>query len=164
MGKSLYLEASSGIAGDMFVAALLDLGADRKALDKAISSIPAKGFTVEIGRVQKAGIDCCDFNVILDKEHETMTTTWPISTAPCRKQGKRFMKNTTTIMRKKAIIMRRKNITATAMKKVTIMKSTTATAMKKATITRKKSTTVTVMKTITIMTMERDTIIMNTAI
>lgn len=70
MGKSLYLEASSGIAGDMFVAALLDLGADRKALDKAISSIPAKGFTVEIGRVQKAGIDCCDFNVILDKEHE----------------------------------------------------------------------------------------------
>lgn len=70
MGKSLYLEAASGIAGDMFVAALLDLGADRKALDKAISSIPAKGFTVEIGRVQKAGIDCCDFNVILDKEHE----------------------------------------------------------------------------------------------
>lgn len=70
MAKSLYLEASSGIAGDMFVAALLDLGADRKVLDKALSSIPAKGFTVEIGRVQKAGIDCCDFNVILDKEHE----------------------------------------------------------------------------------------------
>ena len=53
MGKSLYLEAASGIAGDMFVAALLDLGADRKALDKALSSIPAKGFKVEIGRVQK---------------------------------------------------------------------------------------------------------------
>lgn len=64
------MEASSGIAGDMFVAALLDLGADRKALDRAVSSIPAKGFTVEIGRVQKAGIDCCDFNVILDKDHE----------------------------------------------------------------------------------------------
>lgn len=64
------MEASSGIAGDMFVAALLDLGADRKALDRAISSIPAKGFTVEIGRVQKAGIDCCDFNVILDRDHE----------------------------------------------------------------------------------------------
>ena len=57
MGKSLYLEASSGIAGDMFVAALLDLGADRKVLEKALDSIPAKGFTVEISRVQKAGID-----------------------------------------------------------------------------------------------------------
>ena len=64
------MEASSGIAGDMFVAALLDLGADRKVLEKALDSIPAKGFTVEISRVQKAGIDCCDFNVILDKEHE----------------------------------------------------------------------------------------------
>ena len=70
MGKSLYLEASSGIAGDMFVAALLDLGANRKVLEKALDSIPAKGFTVKISRVQKAGIDCCDFNVILDKEHE----------------------------------------------------------------------------------------------
>jgi pyridinium-3,5-bisthiocarboxylic acid mononucleotide nickel chelatase len=64
------LEASSGIAGDMFVASLLDLGADRKVLEKALDSIPAKGFKVEISRVQKAGIDCCDFNVILDKEHE----------------------------------------------------------------------------------------------
>ena len=64
------MEASSGIAGDMFVASLLDLGADRKVLEKALDSIPAKGFQVEISRVQKAGIDCCDFNVILDKEHE----------------------------------------------------------------------------------------------
>lgn len=64
------MEASSGIAGDMFVASLLNLGADRKVLEKALDSIPAKGFKVEISRVQKAGIDCCDFNVILDKEHE----------------------------------------------------------------------------------------------
>ena len=71
------------------------------------------------------------------------------------------MKN--TIMRKKAIIMRRKNITDTAMKKAIITKRKSTTAMKKV-IIMKKSITVTVMKTITIMTMERDTIIMNTAI
>ena len=70
MGKQLYLEASSGISGDMFVAALLDLGADQKVLEKALSSIPAKGFEIKISRVQKSGIDCCDFNVILDAEHE----------------------------------------------------------------------------------------------
>lgn len=70
MGKTLYLEATSGIAGDMFVGAMLDLGADQEVLKKALSTISAKGFTYEITRVDKAGIDCCDFNVILDAEHE----------------------------------------------------------------------------------------------
>ena len=70
MGKSIYLETSSGISGDMFVAAMLDLGADVNVLARALDSIPASGFKVEVSRVQKAGIDCCDFNVILDAEHE----------------------------------------------------------------------------------------------
>ena len=70
MGKSLYLETSSGISGDMFVAAMLDLGADVEVLSDALNSIPAGGFNVEVSRVQKSGIDCCDFNVILDAEHE----------------------------------------------------------------------------------------------
>ena len=68
--KSLYLECASGISGDMAVAALLDVGADEAALRKALDSIPARGFTVEISRVKKAGIDCADFNVILDEAHE----------------------------------------------------------------------------------------------
>ncbi len=70
MGNTLYLECTAGISGDMTVAALLDLGADRDVLMKALNSIPAKGFSVEIGRVKKAGIDCCDFRVLLDGQHE----------------------------------------------------------------------------------------------
>lgn len=70
MGKTLYLECSAGISGDMMAAALLDLGADRAVLDGVLGSIPAGGFSVEVGRVKKAGIDCCDFNVKLDAEHE----------------------------------------------------------------------------------------------
>ena len=66
--KSLYLECNAGISGDMLVAALLDLGADKEALDKALHSIPAKGFEYKISRVSKAGVDCCDFDVILDEE------------------------------------------------------------------------------------------------
>ncbi|MCM1160157.1 MAG: nickel pincer cofactor biosynthesis protein LarC [Roseburia sp.] len=70
MGNTLYLECTAGISGDMTVAALLDLGADRDVLMKVLNSIPVKGFSIETGRVKKAGIDCCDFRVILDERHE----------------------------------------------------------------------------------------------
>lgn len=70
MTEKLYLDCLSGISGDMFVAAMIDLGADLKALEKAIRSIPDEGFHTEIRRVKKSGIDCCDFNVVLDDLHE----------------------------------------------------------------------------------------------
>ena len=39
MGKTLYLECYSGISGDMTVAALLDLGADRSVLDRVLNDV-----------------------------------------------------------------------------------------------------------------------------
>ena len=68
--KTLYLECNSGISGDMTVAALLDLGADEKVLRQVLDSMPVSGFEVEISRVKKAGLDVCDFNVILDGGNE----------------------------------------------------------------------------------------------
>ena len=70
MGKTLYLECESGISGDMTVAALLDLGADQQVLKKALASLPVQGFDIRISRVKKSGLDACDFDVVLDKEHE----------------------------------------------------------------------------------------------
>lgn len=70
MGRTLYLECNSGISGDMTVAALLDLGANQTVLEEALKSLPVQGFETEISRVKKAGLDACDFNVKLDKEHE----------------------------------------------------------------------------------------------
>lgn len=66
----LYLECGSGISGDMMVAALLDLGADRNVLAAALNSLPVPGFQIAINRVLKSGLDACDFAVILDKHHE----------------------------------------------------------------------------------------------
>lgn len=70
MGKTLYLECESGISGDMTVAALLDLGADQKVLREALASLPVQGFDIRISRVKKSGLDACDFDVVLDTEHE----------------------------------------------------------------------------------------------
>ncbi len=70
MEKKLYFECTSGISGDMTVAALLDLGADEKVLREAIESIPATGFDIKISRVKKSGLDACDFDVLLDEKHE----------------------------------------------------------------------------------------------
>ena len=70
MGKTLYLECYSGISGDMTVAALLDLGVDRAVLDRVLKSLKVSGFETKISRVVKSGIDACDFDVVLDKEHE----------------------------------------------------------------------------------------------
>ena len=65
----LYLECNSGISGDMTVAALLDLGADRQVLLNALSSLPLTGYSIEIKDVYKSGIRACDFNVILDHDN-----------------------------------------------------------------------------------------------
>lgn len=69
-GKTLYLECCSGISGDMTVGALLDLGADECVLREVLKSLPVQGFQIAITRVKKAGLDVCDFDVILDEVHQ----------------------------------------------------------------------------------------------
>ena len=67
--RELYLECYSGISGDMTVAALLDLGADREVLKESLKSLPVGGFRTEITRVKKSGLDACDFSVILEQDN-----------------------------------------------------------------------------------------------
>jgi uncharacterized protein (TIGR00299 family) protein len=69
MKKILYLECNSGISGDMTVGALLDLGADREVLLKALESLNVDGYHLQFGRTKKNGIDAFDFHVHLDDEH-----------------------------------------------------------------------------------------------
>ena len=67
--RSLYFDCSNGISGDMSVAALLDLGADKEVLDIALSSIKTDEFDYKITKVKKHGISALDFNVILKHDN-----------------------------------------------------------------------------------------------
>lgn len=73
-GRTLWLDCQAGVAGDMLVAALLDLAEDAEAAERAVrialAALPVEGFSLEVGRVSKAGISCLDFNVVLDEAHE----------------------------------------------------------------------------------------------
>ena len=72
MSTTLYLECSSGISGDMTVAALLDLGASERHLREALATLPvANEFSVAVSHVHKNGIAAVDFDVELDAAHET---------------------------------------------------------------------------------------------
>ena len=68
--NKLYLDCQSGISGDMFVGAMLDLGADQIILNHVLKSLPVSGYNVVISKVIKNGIKGCDFNVILEKAFE----------------------------------------------------------------------------------------------
>ena len=67
---TLIIDGTSGISGDMTVAALLDLGASEEHLREQLATLPVDGFEVAVTRVNKHGIDARDFDVQLASELE----------------------------------------------------------------------------------------------
>lgn len=64
--KTLYLDLFSGVSGDMFVAALLDLGVDAAQLEREIARLGVGGYHLRIARKEKSGIAGVKFDVRLD--------------------------------------------------------------------------------------------------
>ena len=52
---TLIIDGTSGISGDMTVAALLDLGASEEHLREQLATLPVDGFTIAVTRVNKHG-------------------------------------------------------------------------------------------------------------
>ena len=65
---TLIIDGTSGISGDMTVAALLDLGASEEHLREQLATLPVGGFEIAVTRVNKHGIDACDFDVQLAED------------------------------------------------------------------------------------------------
>ncbi|HLI86529.1 MAG TPA: nickel pincer cofactor biosynthesis protein LarC [Bryobacteraceae bacterium] len=68
MPLTCYLDAFSGIAGDMLVGALADAGAERDAIAAAVHSLHA-GAAVSFEKVKRAGIAATKYRVAVQQTH-----------------------------------------------------------------------------------------------
>ncbi len=70
MGLHLHIDPFSGIAGDMFLGALVDLGADPGAVTAAFKPLDVAGtFSLSIDRVQRFGIGAVNLHVVETGHH-----------------------------------------------------------------------------------------------
>ena len=63
--KTLYLDIFSGISGDMFLGAMLDLGVDFSELERELKKLGLEGYTLSANRRQKCAIEGVKFDVHL---------------------------------------------------------------------------------------------------
>jgi len=68
--KTLYLDLSSGISGDMFIAALIDLGVDARQLEQELKKLRLEGYHLHVSRGRRASLEGVKFDVHLANEHD----------------------------------------------------------------------------------------------
>lgn len=73
--RALYIEAFSGISGNMFMGALIDLGVPEEHLRDELDKLNVDGYELKISKVLKAGISATYVDVVLaehihQREHE----------------------------------------------------------------------------------------------
>jgi uncharacterized protein (TIGR00299 family) protein len=67
--KTLYLDIFSGISGDMFIGALIDLGVDAHELEHELEKLKLDGYHLHVARAHKAAIEGVKFDVHLAHAH-----------------------------------------------------------------------------------------------
>jgi hypothetical protein len=65
-GQQLHLECASGIAGDMFLGACVDLGVPMELLQDTVRRLGLPGVTIETRRARRGGIEGVRFRVLGD--------------------------------------------------------------------------------------------------
>jgi len=64
--KTLYLDIFSGISGDMFIGALIDLGVSEHQIKYKVAELGVGGYKIEVSRKDKNGITGVKFDVHLE--------------------------------------------------------------------------------------------------
>jgi uncharacterized protein (TIGR00299 family) protein len=67
--KTLYLDLFSGISGDMFIAALIDLGVEASQLEQELKKLRLEGYHLHVARGLKASLEGVKFDVHLSSDH-----------------------------------------------------------------------------------------------
>ena len=68
--KTLYLDIFSGISGDMFIGALIDLEVDAHKLERDLKKLKLDGYHLHVSRQHKSTIEGVKFDVHLAHEHD----------------------------------------------------------------------------------------------
>jgi uncharacterized protein (TIGR00299 family) protein len=63
VGKLLFLDAFSGIAGDMAIAALVDLGVPFAVVEASVAALPLSGFALQLRRARGGAVGGTKFDV-----------------------------------------------------------------------------------------------------
>jgi uncharacterized protein (TIGR00299 family) protein len=71
--RLLFFDAPSGLAGDMIIAALVDLGVPREVVGDALAALPITGFDVTFGTRVQSGIVAISFDVQVSAPQPTRT-------------------------------------------------------------------------------------------
>src|SRR5438046_2864555 len=68
--KTLYLDIFSGISGDMFIGALIDLGVDASELERELKKLKIEEYHLHVAPGHKASIEGVKFDIHLGHHHE----------------------------------------------------------------------------------------------
>jgi uncharacterized protein (TIGR00299 family) protein len=72
-GKILFFDAPSGVAGDMVIAALVDLGVPESVIEDAVDRLRLSGFHLHFGTRERSGIVATAFDVHVDAKQPERT-------------------------------------------------------------------------------------------
>ena len=75
MSNALYLDCHAGIAGDMLLSALVDLGASPNEIEHELKKLPIDNFKLNFKKEMKQGIHAMTLSIDFHESHHHRTAS-----------------------------------------------------------------------------------------